>query len=87
VTVYLVEFTTAAAREVRKLAPHIRRRILAAITELQTDPRPPGVKKLSGYDNAWRIRIGDYRVLYEIVDDTVLVTIFRVAHRRDVYQV
>lgn len=85
-TVYTVEFTTAAAREVRKLDPHIRRRLLAAITELQADPRPAGVKKLSGYDDAWRIRIGDYRVLYEIVDDTVLVTVFRVAHRRDVYQ-
>jgi len=86
VTLYTVEFTTAAAREVRKLDPHIRRRILSAITALQTDPRPAGVKKLSGYDDAWRIRIGDYRALYEIVDDTVLVTVFRVAHRRDVYQ-
>ena len=85
-TLYTVEFTTAAAREVRKLDPHIRRRILSAITALQTDPRPAGVKKLSGYDDAWRIRIGDYRALYEIVDDTVLVTVFRVAHRRDVYQ-
>ena len=85
-TLYTVELTTAAAREVRKLDPHIRRRILSAITALQTDPRPAGVKKLSGYDDAWRIRIGDYRALYEIVDDTVLVTVFRVAHRRDVYQ-
>ena len=85
-TSYTVEFTTAAAREVRKLDPHIRRRILMAVTELEADPRPAGVKKLSGYDDAWRIRIGDYRALYEIVDDTVLVTVFRVAHRRDVYQ-
>ncbi|MEN0085769.1 MAG: type II toxin-antitoxin system RelE/ParE family toxin [Leifsonia sp.] len=83
---YTVEFTTAAAREVRNLDPHIRRRILMAVTELEADPRPAGVKKLSGYDDAWRIRIGDYRALYEIVDDTVLVTVFRVAHRRDVYQ-
>ncbi len=85
-TSYTVEFTTASAREVRKLDPHIRRRILTAITALQADPRPAGAKKLSGFDQAWRIRIGDFRVLYEIVDDTVLVTVFRVAHRRDVYR-
>ena len=84
-TRYVVEFTTAAAREVRKLDPHVRRRILADIAGLEIDPRPHGVKKLSGYENAWRIRIGEYRVLYEIADARVLVTVFRVAHRRDVY--
>lgn len=86
-TAYRVEFTTAAAREIRKLDAQIRRRILAGITELEREPRPPGVRKLSGYDNAWRGRIGDYRVLYEVMDDQVLVTVVRVAHRRDVYEI
>lgn len=85
-TAYRVEFTTASAREVRKLDHPVRRRILAAIAGLEQDPRPNGVRKLAGYDNAWRVRIGDYRVLYEIVDETVLVTVFRVAHRRDAYE-
>jgi len=49
------------------------------------DPRPRGVRKLAGFDNAWRVRIGDYRVLYEVEDERVLVTVVRVAHRRDVY--
>ena len=86
-TSYRVEFTTAAAKEIRKLDAQIRRRILVGIAELEREPRPPGVRKLSGYDNAWRVRIGDYRVLYEVMDDQVLVTVVRVAHRRDVYEI
>ncbi len=82
---YRVEFTTAAAREVRKLDPPIRRRVLAAIVVLEDDPRPTGVRKLTGVDKAWRIRVGDYRVLYEIDDDVVIVTVVRVAHRREAY--
>ena len=84
-TRYRVEFTTAAAKEVRKLDPQLRRRILAGISDLERDPRPHGVRKLTGFDNAWRVRIGDYRVLYEVEDERVLVTVVRVAHRRDVY--
>ena len=84
-TVYRVEFTTAAAKEVRKLEPQVRRRILAGISELERDPRPHGVRKLAGYSDAWRVRVGDYRVLYEISDGRVLVTVVRVAHRREVY--
>lgn len=83
-TRYQIEFTAAAAREVRKLDPQIRRRILAGAADLERDPRPHGCRKLAGYDNAWRVRIGDYRVLYEIVDEQVLVTVVRVAHRRAV---
>lgn len=84
-TRYRVEFTTAAAKEVRKLDPQLRRRILAGISDLEREPCPHGVRKLAGFDNAWRVRIGDYRVLYEVVDERVLVTVVRVAHRRDVY--
>ncbi|MFT4260457.1 type II toxin-antitoxin system RelE family toxin [Microbacterium sp.] len=84
-TAYQVEFTAAAAKEVRKLDAQIRRRILAGIAELEREPRPHGVRKLAGYENAWRLRVGDYRVLYEISDEKVLVTVVRVAHRRDVY--
>lgn len=83
---YRVEFTTAAAKELRKLDPAIRRRILSGIAELERDPRPAGCKKLTGESNAWRIRIGDYRVLYEVMDDALVVTVVRVAHRREVYQ-
>ena len=52
----------------RKLEPGLRRRILAALAGLEDDPRPPGVKKLAGFEDAWRIRVGDHRVLYEVED-------------------
>ncbi|MBT2495730.1 type II toxin-antitoxin system RelE/ParE family toxin [Microbacterium sp. ISL-59] len=84
-TAYRVEFTAPAAKEIRKLDPQVRRRILAGIAALEKEPRPSGVRKLTGFDDAWRIRVGDHRVLYEVVDDVVLVTVFRVARRRDVY--
>lgn len=83
---YRVEFTTAAAKELRKLDPGIRRRVLSGIADLERDPRPSGCKKLVGETNAWRVRIGDYRVLYEVMDDVLVVTVLRVAHRREVYR-
>jgi len=86
VTTYRVEFTSAAAKEIRKLDQGVRNRILAGITALESDLRPTGCKKLVGEDDAWRIRIGDYRVLYEVFDDVLVVTVVRVPHRREVYK-
>jgi mRNA interferase RelE/StbE len=82
---YSVELTSAAAKQVRKLDGAARARVLRALAQLADEPRPSGVKKLVGTDNAWRIRVGDYRVIYEINDGVVVVVVFRVAHRRDVY--
>jgi mRNA interferase RelE/StbE len=84
VTRYSVELTSAAAKQVRKLDAAARARVLRALAGLADEPRPSGVKKLVGTDNAWRIRVGDYRVIYEIDDGIVVVVVFRVAHRRDV---
>ena len=84
-TRYSVELTSAAAKQVRKLDAPARARVLRALAGLADEPRPSGVKKLVGTDNAWRIRVGDYRVIYEIDDGIVVVVVFRVAHRRDVY--
>lgn len=82
---YRVEFTTAAARQVKKLPRPARDRILDAIEDLGEDPRPHGVKKLSGEQNAWRIRIGEYRVIYDIFDAELVVSVVRAGHRREVY--
>lgn len=82
---YQVDFTTAAAREIRKLPRPARDRILAAIEKLREDPRPHGAKKMVGEETAWRIRIGDYRVLYDVFDTQLTVTIVRAAHRREAY--
>jgi mRNA interferase RelE/StbE len=81
---YSVEFTTAAARQIRKLPRQIGMRVLDGISALEMDPRPHGAKKLVG-EEAWRIRVGDYRVIYEIFDDSLTVTVVRAAHRREVY--
>ncbi|MFI8592807.1 type II toxin-antitoxin system RelE/ParE family toxin [Microbacterium sp. NPDC078428] len=83
---YRVELTTAAAKRIKKLARPARDRILEAIEDLSDDPRPHGAKKLVGEQTAWRIRIGDYRVIYDVFDDELVVTVVRAAHRREVYR-
>ncbi|MGL5816145.1 MAG: type II toxin-antitoxin system RelE family toxin [Phycicoccus sp.] len=80
-----VEFTSAAARQVKKLPRAVRRRVLTAVADLAQDPRPHGSRKLVGERTAWRIRIGDYRVIYDVVDETLTVTVVRAAHRREAY--
>lgn len=82
---YRVEFTSAAARQVRKLPRPARDRVLEAIEDLGDAPRPHGAKKLAGERTAWRIRIGDYRVLYDVFDSELTVSVVRAAHRREVY--
>ncbi len=82
---YHVEFTTAAARQVRKLPHPARNRVLDVVENLAEDPRPRGAKKLAGEQRAWRIRIGDYRVIYDVLDEVLTVTVVRAAHRREVY--
>lgn len=83
---YRVDLTTAAARQVRKLLKPVRTRVLAAISALADDPRPAGARKLAGEDIAWRIRVGDYRVIYDVVDQALTVTVVRASHRRNVYR-
>jgi mRNA interferase RelE/StbE len=73
-----------AAKQIAKLDKNIGKRISEAITALGGNPRPPGSKKLVGVD-AWRIRIGDWRVIYQIQDDRLIVLVVRVGHRREVY--
>ncbi len=73
-----------AAKQFAKLDKNIGKRISEVITALGGDPRPPGSKKLVGVD-AWRIRIGDWRVIYQIQDDRLIVLVLRVGHRREVY--
>jgi len=83
---YRVDFTGGAAKQLRSLDSPIRRKLLVAIAQLGEDPRPPGVQTLGALDNAWRIRKGSYRIIYEIHDDHHLVIVFRAAHRREVYR-
>lgn len=83
---YEIQFKTSAAKEFRKLPIEIKTRLQKAINALKAEPRPPGMKKLAGEDDLYRIRVGDYRVIYKIDDTSLLVTIMRIRHRREVYQ-
>ena len=80
----LIERT--AERDLKSLPTTLFDRIVPRIRSLAETPRPPGCHKLAGSLNGWRIRIGDYRVLYEIDDARKRVKIFRVRHRREVYR-
>lgn len=82
---YRIEFTAAAAGQVRKLPRPARDTVLDAIEDLGEDPRPHGVRKLSGELTAWRIRVGDYRVIYDVFDAELLVSVVRAAHSREVH--
>jgi mRNA interferase RelE/StbE len=76
-----------AAKELAAIAGRKdRQRIVGRIRSLVNDPRPPGVEKLSGTKEKYRIRQGDYRILYEIEDDVLVVYVVTVGHRRDVYR-
>ncbi len=83
---FRVEVLRTAARELDGLAPPIRRRVTRAIRALSDVPRPHGAALLSGRDGIWRVRVGDYRILYRIHDDLILVVILRVGHRSGVYR-
>lgn len=84
--VYRISIDPAAMRELKKLTPRVRQEVVDAIDALATEPRPDGVRKLSNSRNSYRIRVGDYRVLYRIMDKELLVLVVKVAHRRDVYR-
>ncbi|MFP5416586.1 MAG: type II toxin-antitoxin system RelE family toxin [Actinomycetes bacterium] len=83
---YRVQVAPAAVRQLRKLDGFALRRVQAAIELLAEEPRPSGAKKLVGGDGEWRVRTGDYRIVYEINDSVLLVLVVAVGHRRDVYQ-
>lgn len=78
--------TATAVKERERLDDTVRERIDRAIRSLAETPRPSGVKKLAGSQRDWRIRVGDYRVLYEIDDQQEVITIWRIAHRRQAYR-
>lgn len=83
---YRVELNKAAQRDLRRLSPQLQDRITPRIYALADDPRPPGAKKLAGQKERWRVRVGDYRVIYEIHGAILLVLVVTIGHRREVYR-
>lgn len=82
---YRIELRPAAVRALRKLDPPMRARIQGAIALLATEPRPPSARALKGRPGL-RVRVGDYRILYLVHDDVLLIVVVTVGHRRDVYE-
>ncbi len=82
---YQIVLAPSAARQLRKFDPDIRRRIQAVLELLAENPRPPAATQLVGGAGEWRVRTGDYRVIYEIDDGRLLILVLRMGHRRDVY--
>lgn len=83
---YTVEIERTAAKAITKMQSALAQRIVTAIEALAEDPRPHGCVKLSGLSDAYRLRIGDYRIVYLVEDAIRVVTVTRVAHRREVYK-
>ncbi|NJM22701.1 MAG: type II toxin-antitoxin system RelE/ParE family toxin [Richelia sp. SM1_7_0] len=83
---YEVTFSKGALKQFQKLSPELQERIQTKIDELADNPRPDGVAKLKNGDNRYRIRVGYYRILYDISDNILLIIIVRVGHRREVYR-
>jgi len=81
---YSIEIKKSASKEIAKLPKAILPRILEKISLLENEPRPTGCKKLSA-DEKYRIRVGNYRILYEIIDDKLIIYVVKVSHRKDVY--
>ncbi len=82
---YKVLLTSSAEKELRKLPNHVIKRIAALLDSLTKNPRPQGCRKLQGSKNDWRVRTGDYRIIYSIEDKKLIVKVIRIAHRKDVY--
>lgn len=83
---YKVEITPAAKRQIKKLIQSVQLVIVERLEQLTENPRPPGALKMQGAESLYRIRVGDYRIIYEIQDQTLLIAVVKVGHRGDVYR-
>lgn len=83
---YEIRFTPAADRQFKKLPSQVSDQLQSVIESLSQEPRPPGVKKMRSYDNTWRVRSGDYRIIDEIQDRQLIILVVNVGPRREVYR-
>ncbi len=82
---YSIEVKPSARKELESLPDKVLAQVLKKMTALGETPRPAGCKKLKGYKDQWRVRVGDWRVVYIIDDAPKLISVTRIAHRREVY--
>jgi mRNA interferase RelE/StbE len=83
---YEVRIARRAAKALAALQRRDQQRIRAAIDLLAEDPRPPACIAMSGEDSVYRVRVGDFRIVYEVIDDVLVILVVRIGHRREVYR-
>lgn len=83
---YTIEYLDTAEKALLRLPKQVVKRVRDAIQALKAEPHPPGSKKLKGAGDKWRIRVGDYRVIYLIEDGHLIILIIDVGHRKDIYR-
>jgi mRNA interferase RelE/StbE len=83
---YQVLIARSAEKQLKKLSPHVQRKIAAVIVSLSIEPRPYGSKKLTGTVSSYRVRVGEYRIIYDIYEREIVVTVLKIGHRRDIYR-
>ncbi|MGO4590707.1 type II toxin-antitoxin system RelE family toxin [Paenarthrobacter sp. 2TAF44] len=81
-----IAYTATAAKQIRKLDRSAQVRVLKTVEILGATPRPPKATQLVGGDGQWRIRVGDYRIVYEIHDHELLILVVKVGHRKEIYR-
>ena len=82
---FRIEVSATAEKQIRRLERDDQIRVLCAIRSLGTEPTPPGSRKIRGYDDVFRIRVGTYRVLYRVAGHRLVIIILKVGHRREIY--
>lgn len=82
---YSIIYTSSAAKALRKVDRMTARRLVQGIEKLANDPRPQGCVQLKGGDGEFRIRVGDYRIVYEVEDEQLIILVLRLGHRREIY--
>ena len=83
---YAIQFKPLAVRQLEELPRDVQKRLAAKLDALRDDPFPPGCRKMAGLPDTWRIRAGDYRMVYQVHRGILLVLVLTVGHRRDVYR-
>ena len=83
---HTVQLAPAAKRQLRKLGRSIQERVVRRLEKLEKDARPPGVEKMEGDESTYRIRMEEYRIVYEVQDKVLVVLVLKVGHRREVYR-
>ena len=82
---YRIEYANGVDKDFRKIPVKFADRIAASIDKLAANPRPPGCVKLVGFDSEYRIRVGDYRIIYQINDNVLVILVLEIGHRKDIY--